>query len=156
MAPGTEPSRQPVRVDGHHIGHLIYEPFWRSGCRSAEDERKLPFSREIQDPLHPLEPIFSGVRFEPAPGKLADTYETNADIAHRIEVGRPSFGCPMFRIVTDTERGRRTRLRVSLHRPPYRLAGQSEIHRERSRPHMRGSPRDLGPFGFPKDQRLVV
>ena len=119
VAPGTESSRQTARIDGQHIGHLIYQPFRRSGCRRAEDNRKLPLSREIQNRLHPLEPIFPRVRFESAPGKLADAYKTNADIAHCIEVGRPSFWYPMFRIVTDTERSRRTRVRAWLHRPPF-------------------------------------
>src|SRR6516165_8973101 len=108
MAPGTEPSRQTIRIDRHHIGHLIYEPFWGSGCRRAEDNGKLPLSRKIQDLLHPLEPIFSRIRFKSAPGKLANAHKTNANTAHCIKVGRPSFGRPMFRIVTDAERSLRT------------------------------------------------
>ena len=155
MAPGTEPSRQTVRVDGHHIGHLIHQPFWRSGCRSAEDNRKLSLGREIQDLSHPLEPIFSRVRFESAPGKLADAHKTNPDITHCIEVDGPSFGCPMFRIITDTERSRRTRLRAWLHCYTS-LTCQPVIQREQRRPHMQGSPRDLGAFGFLKDPEPVV
>ncbi len=83
VTPRPEFSWLALGVDGQHIRHSIYQPFWWCRGWSAEHHGQLALCRQIKHLLQPTKLVFARRRLQAAPSKFSDPDVPQAEVPHR-------------------------------------------------------------------------
>ena len=103
VPPRTKPARAALRIDRHHIGHLVDQPFGRGGGGGAEDHAQPGRAQHIDRMVEPAPVEAAGFGLDPAPGKFADPHDAEASFGHPPRVLGPHGLRPMLRIIAHPQ-----------------------------------------------------